>query len=161
MLFPIESIIETIKFDDTYPFEWYIRGMEILQFAYGLNQKTIALEAIEALREAGYEVIDSGGQDIDPNRIVLLLLSEGVSEQGLLGIGWFKEQFDYSSYPHLRMMPFVAYHSSKDDFDALWEKDIGDVYENLISGEFKPYGWDLDDPSSKIEFARILEDYEE
>ena len=135
--------------------------METLQFAYGKNQKAIALEAIKALREAGYEVIDLGDQDIDPNRIVILLLSAGVSEESLLGIPWFKKQFDYSSYPHFRMMPFVAYHSFKDDFDALWEKDIGDVYENLISGEFKPYGWDLDDPSSKIEFARILEDYEE
>lgn len=134
--------------------------MDKIQFAFSANQKEIALEAMEALHKAGYET-EMAIESIDPNRIVLLLLSEGVTAEGLLSIQWFKEQFDYSSYPHLRMMPFLAYHSIEKGYEELWEEGIGDVYDELISGEFKPYGWDLDDPDSKIEFARVLEDYEE
>ncbi len=134
--------------------------MEKLQFAFGKGQSEVALEAMEALRQAGYDVIETHGE-IDPDQIVLLLLSKGMTKDGLLEIKWLREQFEFCSYPHLRMMPFVAYHSKTEDFDELWDETIGDVYDELISGEFKPYGWDLDDPKSKIEFERVLGDYDE
>ena len=135
--------------------------MEKLQLCYGLGQEEIAKEVLSVLCESGYPA-EMASDPIDPSRIVILLLSKGVTLEGLFAKNkWLKEQFDYCSYPYLRMMPFVAYHSKGEDFDSLWEGNIEDVYENLVSGEFKPYGWDLDDPNSKIEFARILEEYDE
>ena len=135
--------------------------MEKLQIAYGLGQEEIAQEALSVLNAAGYTA-EMADDPIDPNRIVILILSKGVTLEGLLARNkWLKEQFEYCSYPYLRLMPFVAYRSSVEDFDSLWGNEIEEVYEELISGEFKPYGWDLDDPKSKIEFARILEEYEE
>ena len=134
---------------------------EKLQIAFAKGQDDIAAETLSALWNAGYPA-EIASNPIDPARIVILILYKGSSLDGLFANNpWLKEQFEYCSYPYLRLLPFVPYHSKSEDFDALWEENIEDVYENLISGEFKPYGWDLDDPNSKAEFARILEEYEE
>ena len=46
----------------------------------------------------------------------------------------------------------------KENIDDLFEEGLGEVYEELFSGEFKPYGWDLDDENTIQEFERVLEE---
>ena len=55
-------------------------------------------------------------------------------------------------------MPLLAFHPQKEDPEARWAEGIGGVIEGLLSGEFKPFGWDLDREGLDPEFLRILEE---
>ena len=98
-------------------------------------------------------------QEMDPNLVTLVFLTPGVSLDELFdAFPWLKQEHERSSSPYLRLFPFIPYHPSRENIDDLFEEGLGEVYEELFSGEFKPYGWDLDDENTIQEFERVLEE---
>lgn len=92
----------------------------------------------------------------------VLILDSQTSPEELYGdIPWLKEQFDYSSLRGFRLMPFLVYDSSTEDVENLDDEPIGETLEEVISGEFKPYGYDKAKANPLEEFLSVLEEYEE
>ena len=58
-------------------------------------------------------------------------------------------------------MPVLVFDSRKDDVENLGDKPIATTLEEVISGEFKPYGYDLAKKNPLEEFLSVLEGYEE
>ena len=101
-------------------------------------------------------------QTVDPDALTAIILSNDTTLEGLFQAApWLKEQFEYCSYPHLKLMPIFVYASSKEDPEVAFEGPVGELYEELMSGEFKPFGFDLDAKNPLEEFPRILEEYSE
>ena len=92
---------------------------------------------------------------------ILALDTETTPEELYEDLPWLKEQFDYSSYRGFRLMPMLVFDSRKDDVENLDEKPIARILEEVISGEFKPYGYDLAKENPLEEFLSVLEGYEE
>ncbi len=76
-------------------------------------------------------------------------------------VPWIKEQFDYSSLRGFRMMPFLVFDSSVDDVENLDDEPIAESLDEVISGEFKPYGYDKAKKNPLEEFLSVLEEYDE
>ncbi len=131
----------------------------ILQLATSFADRPYGDIVAKALRERGYEVYGIEEFDVDPKEIVILLFSANTDKEDLLAAQpWLKQQFDYSSFKGFRLMPLLVYSSSEQDPEELFEGELGELVEGLISGEFKPVGFDLDDPGCLKEFDRILEE---
>ncbi len=92
---------------------------------------------------------------------VLLLDVKTSPEELYTDLPWLKDQFDYSSYHGFRLLPFLVFDSRKEDIENLEEEPIADTLEEVISGEFKPYGYDLAKKNPLEEFLSVLEGYEE
>lgn len=92
---------------------------------------------------------------------VLLLDVKTSPEELYTDLPWLKDQFDYSSYRGFRLLPFLVFDSRKEDVENLNEEPIADTLEEVISGEFKPYGYDLAKKNPLEEFLSVLEGYEE
>lgn len=92
---------------------------------------------------------------------ILLLDSQTSPEELYEDVPWLKAQFDFSSYRGFRMMPFLVFDSNKEDVEELDEEPIGETLEEVISGEFKPYGYDLAKKNPLEEFLSVLEEYDE
>ena len=92
---------------------------------------------------------------------VLLLDSKTSPEELYQDIPWLKEQFDYSSLRGFRLMPFLLFDSRKEDVENLDGEPIEETLEEVISGEFKPYGYDEAKANPLEEFLSVLEEYEE
>ena len=58
-------------------------------------------------------------------------------------------------------MPFLIFASSKGSIEDQVEDGFAEVLEEVVSGEFKPYGYDVDAEDPLLEFASVLETYEE
>lgn len=120
------------------------------------DEEAMGKVADDLLRD-GYDVNFLG--DFNEDFPLLFVLNKDLTiEKAFELYPWLKEQFELSSIPNLRILPFVVYHSSKNDLDAIWESGLGDNYEAIFSGEFKPYGWDLDNENAIEEFNRVIED---
>lgn len=133
-----------------------------LQFAYAPFDKDAAEKVLKGLREKGYEVLEVKEKPLYPEEVILALFTEKTDpDEFLKALPWLKEQKDYSSIARLRVMPFFVYSSKKADPEKAFEGQAGELYGDIFSGEFKPYGWDLDSADPAAEFARVLEDYEE
>lgn len=133
----------------------------VLNLAYVEADKELAETVASTLHKFGYQTKVSK-ESVDPSHVTLLFLSLKTTAKSLLRqLRWLKEQLAFSSIQGFRLMPFIPYHAAIEDIDELWEAHIGEVYEEIFSGEFKPYGWDLDDESTINEFRRILEEYSE
>lgn len=133
----------------------------ILQLAFSPGEKELAAKVAASLEKNGFKtkVIN---EKVDPAHVTLVFLGLNTTAKSLLKAQpWLKQQFEFSSIQGLRVMPFIPYHASFEDIDELWEARIGEVYEEIFSGEFKPYGWDLDHEDTIIEFKRVLEEYSE
>ena len=129
-----------------------------LQLAYLSKNRPEAEKIALILSENGFEV-ELVQKEVNPSEVVLLLLMQKDEEKSLLQeLPWLQEQAEYSSYRGFRLMPLLAFHPQKEDPEALWEEGIGGVIEGLLSGEFKPFGWDLDRKDLDPEFLRILEE---
>ena len=114
-----------------------------------------------SLARKGYAIRALSGTPEDGS-LVLLMLDMGSSEEEIFSTApWLKEQFDYSSFKALRLMPFLVYRSSEGDIEQQVEDHLADTLEAVISGEFKPYGYDLDAQDPLLEFPSVLETYEE
>lgn len=115
-------------------------------------------EVANILIRKGYDIYFLGNFDGD-FPLLFVLNKEMSKEKAFELYPWLKEQFEHSSIPNLKILPFIVYESSKTSIDSLWDSGIGDNYEEIFSGEFKPYGWDLDDEKASEEFERIIEEY--
>lgn len=133
---------------------------ELLQLAYAPEDANLAKLIGEKLNRNGYRTRICHGE-VDPQEMVVCLISENTKRESLLNAEpWLSEQFDYSSYHNFRVLPLLPYHAKDGDIEEIWEEGLGEFYESLFSGEFKPYGWDLDDENAIVEFRRVLEEYE-
>lgn len=125
------------------------------------KDKAEALKVIERLKKLSYDIIDTK-QVVDESKVILILLSEKTIEEDLFKeIPFLQEQWKYSSRKHLKLMPFFVYHSSKENPEKAFEEHVMDIYEDIFSGEFKPYAWDLDSDHPEVEFERVLDEYSE
>ena len=132
--------------------------MEPLQLAFIQNDRSIAEKIALSLSEGGFEVT-LVQKSIDPKKIVLVLLTKDSVEKELYSsFPWLKEQNDFSSYRGFRLMPLFAYDSTKEDPEKIFEGEFGEMMEEVFSGEFKPFGWDLSEKKMSPEFVRVLEE---
>lgn len=135
---------------------------KLLQIAYeSVNEAEV--EAVKKeLKKQGFSLVDAN-KEVNPDHVVLVFLTPKSRLDSLMKeIPWLQGQYEESSFKYLRAMPFIPYHPSKEDIDDLFDAGLGELYEEVFSGEFKPYGWDLDDPDTIKEFLRVLEEgYEE
>lgn len=129
-----------------------------LQIA-ALKDETKDMKAVEkALVEAGFDVLFSS--ELLPSRVVLFALPRKASPtEAFEAFPWLNEEYGYSSSSNPVVMPFLTYHGKTEDPEEVWETGVGDFYDEVFSGEFKPYGWDLDNPKAIEEFHRVLEEY--
>lgn len=135
--------------------------MTELYLSYTQRDKSEALEVIQRLRRISYDPIETDSI-VDKSKVILILLSRKTKKEELFReIPFLGEQWKYSSRRHLKLMPFFVYHSSKEDPEVTFEDNVMDLYEDIFSGEFKPYAWDLDSDNPEVEFKRVLEDYSE
>ncbi len=129
-----------------------------LQLAYEDQNRDIALKIGRILGENGFEV-ELVQKDIDPKRLTLILINIYSKEETLFSsLPWLKDQFGYSSLKGFRLFPILAYSPSKEDPEVLFEGELGELYENVFSGEFKPFGWNEESSVLDPEFKRILEE---
>ena len=131
---------------------------ETLILRYDPNELERVKKLIPGLEKLGYVVSEMG--EVSQEGFILLLLGPNTTKEGLLKANpWLSEQFEDSSFHGFRMMPILPYYGNKEDVDSLWGNGIGDLYEELISGEFKPFGFDLDNENATKEFDRVYEEY--
>ena len=129
-----------------------------LQLAYESQNRDLALKIGRILGENGFE-IKLVQKDIDPKKITLILININSKEETLFSsLPWLKDQFGYSSLKGFRLFPILVYSPSKEDPEALFEGELGRLYENVFSGEFKPFGWNEESDVLDPEFKRILEE---
>ncbi len=129
-----------------------------LQLAYENQNRDLALKIGRILGENGFEV-ELVQKDIDPQKVTLILINIYSKEETLFSsLPWLKEQFLYSSLKGFRLFPVLAYSPSKEDPEALFDGELGQVYEDVFSGEFKPFGWNEESDTLDPEFKRILEE---
>lgn len=121
------------------------------------DEENMGIVADHLIRE-GYDISFLGNFDGD-FPLIFVLNRDLTPEKAFELYPWLKEQFELSSIPNLRILSFVVYRSSETDIDSLWDSGIGDNYEAIFSGEFKPYGWDLDNENAIEEFNRVIEEY--
>ena len=111
-----------------------------------------------ALRADGFDARFGPSSPIQED-FCIVILSKSTSKEALLdALPWLGSQFELSSFRGFRLMPVLVYRESE-GLDNVWESGVGEIYEEIFSGEFKPFGFDLDSPSPLKEFPRILEEY--
>ena len=129
-----------------------------LQLAYENQNRDLALKMGRILGENGFEV-KLIQEDIDPKKVTLILINIYSKEESLFScLPWLKDQFGFSSLKGFRLFPILVYSPSKEDPETLFEGELGELYENVFSGEFKPFGWNEESDVLDSEFKRILED---
>ena len=129
-----------------------------LQLAYESQNREAALKIARILGESGFEV-ELVQKDIDPAELTLILINIYSKEETLFAsLPWLKEQYGYSSLKGFRLFPILVYSPSKEDPEALFEGELGELYEKVFSGEFKPFGWNEESDALDPEFKRILEE---
>ncbi len=133
-----------------------------LQIACAPIDRAKAEAVASSLRKDGFEVALIG-KEIDPKLVTLVVLTGDTTKDALYeACPWLEQQFESSSYRGWRLMPFFPYHGAFLEGEKEFEDKVNDLYEEIFSGEFKPYGWALDDPKTIEEFRFVLEDgYEE
>lgn len=115
----------------------------------------------EAFAAKGLSYADLSGSPKDYTLVLLFLNMRSTEEEIYETAPWLQEQFEYSSLKALRLMPFLLYRSSEGDIEDQVEENLAETIESVFSGEFKPYGFDLDSPTPLGEFDTVLHNYEE
>lgn len=114
---------------------------------------------IKSLKQGGFSPLEAKKEINDEDLYFLDL-----SNTGLLDLEkaypWLKEEFLRSNIHHLRILPLFLYDSSKEDPFEKWEKGANEIYDNLFSEEFKPYAYDISNPShANEELKHVLSLY--
>ena len=131
---------------------------ETLNIYFDIADEEYAKILLNALLEKGYEA-RLGKPKPNEKDFCIVILSSITTEEGLLSsLPWLKEQYDLSSFRGFRVMPLLMWHGGE-NLDEIWEEGIGDIYESIFSGEFKPFGFDMDSKEPLREFPRVLEEY--
>ena len=134
---------------------------ETLNLCYSRRQQALGERVLSSLIQAGYDAKTLQNSPKDGDLVLLLLDMESREDELYASFPWLEGQFEYSSFRALRLMPFLVYRSSEGDIEEQVEENLADTLENVISGEFKPYGYDLDAIDPLKEFPSVLENYEE
>lgn len=115
----------------------------------------------EELLQRGHWSKDVEEDKLEGSLVLLFLDMDSSVEEIYASAPWLKKQFDYSSLKALRLMPFLLYRSSLGSVEDQFEEHLSETVEEVLSGEFKPYGYDLDAADPWEEFESVLENYEE
>lgn len=133
---------------------------EILQFAYLERNADIAKKIISQIEEKGYKIQEVSAELKYENALIFLIFDKNATKEEYdLKFPWLKNQLEYSSIKKFKLMPIFIYHSKVDEPESLFDGPIGEFYESIFSGEFKPYGYDLDNLNPLDEFDNVLENY--
>lgn len=133
-----------------------------LEIAHAPSEEEIGKKIAENLSSFGYEVVKIEEKPLSEKDVILALFTSETEEDDFLkALPWLAKQREYASIRHLKVMPFYVYHSSKEDPEVSFEGKPGKLCEDVFSGEFKPFGWDLDAVNPAAEFPRVLEEYSE
>ena len=132
-----------------------------MYLAYSRRQSDTAQKILSLLIQAGYDAKSLQNSPKDGDLVLLLLDMESREDELFASFPWLRDQFEFSSLRALRLMPFLVYRSSEGDIEEQVENCLADTLESVISGEFKPYGFDIDAEDPLKEFASVLENYEE
>ena len=120
-----------------------------------------ATAASYALTRLGYPTAFLKGAPKDGSLVLLMLDMDATAEEIFDAFPWIQEQFHFSSLKALRLMPFLFYHSRLGDVEEQAENGLTDALEAVLSGEFKPFGYDLDALEPLKEFPSGYLTYEE
>lgn len=131
----------------------------IIQIAYSDSDKKIVNKVIKEL-EINYKLQRIIENPISDDVILAMFTKQTEESQFLSSLPWLKKEREFSSISHLKVMPFFIYDSKVDDPEKIFESKTGELYENIFSGEFKPFGWDINSLDHK-EFIRVLAEYSE
>ena len=134
---------------------------ETLYLSYSPRLSGIASTVKEGLSALGLRIADAHEEDYEGKLVLLLLDLDSSVEEIFASAPFLQKQFEYSSFKAMRLMPFLVYHGNAGDIESRVEEGFADVLEEVISGEFKPYGYDLDDKEPLKEFLSVLDNYEE
>jgi hypothetical protein len=134
--------------------------MTELQIAYYEKTKDYALLLNELLSKKGYKTTFIQNQLQNPEGVILFLFDSN-SKDIIHFFPWMREQNRNSTLPYLKILPIFFYHGKDIDPEAYFEETIQEVYEEIFSGEFKPFGFDLDSINPLMEFDTILDNYQE
>lgn len=130
--------------------------LEKLQIACDSAGKEDAEKVQKILVENGFEAT-MVQKEVNPAELVLVILNAHSSEESLYrSLPWLKEQFAYSSYKGFRLFPILVYSPAKENPEKLFEGELGKMYENVFSAEFKPFGWKRENDVLDEEFLRVL-----
>ena len=133
-----------------------------LFYSFAKEDQDEAITALARLKAIGYSCQKIDTLPCDSSEVILAFFSSKTDIVSFWkAFPWLKEQQEFSSCPYLHVMPFFLYHGQKEDPEEAFNGPAGTLYESVFSGEFKPFGWDLDSPCPEKEFQRVLEDYEE
>ena len=132
-----------------------------LYLAYPKRLSLLAEDVSLSLFKRGYANEQLRKEPQDGSLVLFLLDMETTAEEIYRDVPWIEEQFDHSSLKHLRLMPFLIYQSSLGNVEEQVENLLSETLESVFSGEFKPYGYDLDAADPLEEFSSVLEGYEE
>lgn len=136
--------------------------MKHLLLSYTEIEEKDAAKLAEGLKELGYKTVRIQEKPEDDENVLLLLLNRNSRKEAIEKESpWIKNQFDFSSIPHLKIMPVFLYHPEDGDPEVQFENTVLDIYEELFSGEFKPFAWNLDENEPDKEFLRVLDEYSE
>ena len=110
------------------------------------------------LYDKGYDVILNAPFCKEENLSIAVFEKDMDVEKYLSEIRFLKDQLEYSSLKHLRILPCFIYDGTIDDPEELFEGPTGEFVEAIFSGEFKPYGWDMSRHDNIDELVRIIEE---
>ncbi len=135
---------------------------ETLYLAYPSRLDAKAKLVATKLEAKGFVVEEANEKRLEGSLVLLLLDMATTVDEIYASAPWLEKQFEYSSLKALRLMPFLLYRSSLGEVDdQVKNNPVGETFESLLSGEFKPYGFDEDADDPLIEFDRVLETYSE
>ncbi len=130
-----------------------------LQVSYVHEDEEEVLPALETLKKKGYSFFVDNST-LHEDVILFLFTNKTKIEDVFSEIPFLKKESENSAFHSLKIMPFYLYHSSKEDPEETLSQEEC-LYMELFSGEFKPFGYDLDSLDPLFEFGRILESYSE
>ena len=127
-----------------------------LYFPRRLTKPAIIIAAF--LYDKGYDVVINAPFCKEEQLAICVFEKNMDVDEYLKEIPFLKEQLEYSSMKHLRILPFFLYDGQFDDPEELFEGPTGEFVEAIFSGEFKPYGWDMSRHDNIDELVKIIEE---
>ena len=114
---------------------------------------------LEGLKQGGFVPLEIN-TSINDKDLYFLDLSNTTLSALEKAYPWLKEEFQRSDIRHLRILPLFIYDSSEEDPFKKWEEGANEIYGALFSEEFKPYAYDISNPShSNEELKHVLSLY--
>lgn len=132
---------------------------ETLYIASVNTDKKYYISLIESLKIGGF-CSRNIENCINDNDLYVLDLTDCTIEQLFEKFPWLKNESKRSKTLHLRVLPLLVYSSNTEDPFKKWETGPNEIYEELFSEEFKPFAYDLSNPSfSNEELKRVISLY--